>query len=41
MAKHFFDTEYVNMIDRYMVTHPEISISQLLSDTDLTKFKTK
>ena len=41
MANHFFDTEYINMIDRYMVAHPEIPISHLLSDTSLTQFKVK
>ena len=41
LASHFFDTEYLNAIDRYMAAHPEMSIPQLLTDTDLTRFKVK
>ena len=41
MGNRFFDTENINMIDRYMVAHPEISISQLLAEMDLTRFKVK
>ena len=41
MGNRFFDTENINMIDRYMVAHPEITISQLLAEMDFTRFKVK
>lgn len=41
MGNHFFDSDYLDAVDRYMVAHPEISISKLLTDTAMVRFDDK
>lgn len=39
VGKNMFNTEYVNMIDRYMAKHADVTISQLLDSDDYSLIK--
>lgn len=39
MGRHFFDSDYVNMIGRYMRRHSDITVGQLLQSDNYSVFK--
>lgn len=41
MASHLFDSEEVDIIEKYMANHPGFSVAQLLSETSLARFGVK
>ena len=39
MGRHFFDTEYVKIVERYMYRHPKLSMDAMLNSNDYKQFK--
>lgn len=39
MGRHFFDSDYVNMIGHYMRRHSDITVGQLLQSDNYSVFK--
>ena len=39
LGQQFFDTEYITIINRYMMRHPKTTIEQLLMSDDYSMFK--